>query len=61
MGNTAGLRNGVSIYFEKDELRLIRAALRIAQLHPDRPLTFQMDIDASRLVATISEALDKRL
>ena len=59
MGNETVSRKGISLYLEHDELRVIRAALRFAQVSPERPLTFDQDNSAGALVATITVALDK--
>lgn len=47
----------VTMHHELEELRLIRAALRFAQVSKERPLTFDQDVKAGDLVRRISRHL----
>lgn len=54
MGNDPVSHKRITLHLEVDELRLIRAALRFAQVSPERPLTFDQDEKAGLLVRRLS-------
>jgi len=57
MGNDPGLSKRITIDHELEELKLIRAALRFAQLSKERPFTWHQDLAASALIRRISHHL----
>lgn len=61
VGMQTGTEKGITLYLQRDELRLIRAALRFCQVNSERPLNFDQDKSAGALVATISVALNEPL
>lgn len=57
MGNSPVSEKRITIHHSRDDLRLIRAALRFAQVNSERPLTFDQDSHASLLIERITAEL----
>lgn len=57
MGNSQVSEKRITIHHKRDDLRLIRAALRFAQVNSERPFTFDQDSEATLLIERITDEL----